>query len=238
MKFSFQNSLFILVIVITKPVFSCQSDHTVAVFCSADDKVRTSFKTCAYTLGKNLATQGFGLVTGGSCTGLMKEVVDGYISTSRTLENLYRFIPEALKSYNIGHPDIPDKNLYWTQSMHIRLSSFHQLADIIIILPGGFGTLHELMDFLAHNQYSLPKKSIYIINVDHYWDNLFAQFQVMENAQTLSKSHLSIFSVVDSVEECMKKLVKTQPLTIANTHAIENLYWQHNSVNNNDSSCK
>lgn len=137
-----------------------QTPYNVAVFCSADNKVADSFKLLAHNLGTLLGKHGFGLVTGGSQTGLMKEVTDGYCSTAQTLDYLYGIMPEALRPYNAQHKKIPENQLLWVDTMHNRLTAFHNASDAIIILPGGYGTLHELMDFLVHSQFELIKKRL------------------------------------------------------------------------------
>ena len=74
--------------------------RTVGVFCSADDKIPNTFKVETFQLGKYIARSKFNLVTGGSKTGLMKEVVDGYHAENLN-GNIYGVIPQALKKFDI-----------------------------------------------------------------------------------------------------------------------------------------
>lgn len=200
------------------------AQHMVAVFCSADNKVSGAYKTMAYNLGKKLGSHNFGLVTGGSKTGLMKEVVDGYISSAHTKKGLYGVMPHVLYSYNVHHEDILTENLLWVDTLHLRLARFAELAQTIIILPGGFGTLHELMDFLAHNQFALTSKPIILINYQGYWDNLLAQFKVMNEQQLLADKHLHAIHVVDSEDECMNILVND--CAIHQEQGLSDHYWK------------
>jgi uncharacterized protein (TIGR00730 family) len=216
------KKIYLLALLLSSSVTSEQ----VAVFCSADNKVSEEFKQLAFQLGAELAQNNFGLVTGGSDTGLMKEVVDGYAKHARDLNKLYGILPEALAPYKVEHPAIPESQLIWTKSMHARLEQFHAYADIIVVLPGGFGTLHEFMDFLVHNQFGLTKKMILILNINGYWDGLITQFEKMREEKLLSASHMNYFSAVDSVEECMGKILCAQ--LSADMNGLDSLYWEKN----------
>lgn len=197
----------------------------VAVFCSADNKVSEQFKTYAYNLGTLLGNNNFGLVTGGSCTGLMKEVVNGYVSVTSNIKNLYGIMPQVLACYDAHHRAIPNENLIWVDTIHIRLSKFHELSDVIVVLPGGFGTLHEMMDFLIHNQFALSKKPIILINYEGYWNSLLSQFKTMIKEQLLSPQHLASLIIVQSENECMQKLVNNE-LQYAE-QGLNTRYWEN-----------
>lgn len=194
----------------------------IAVFCSADDKIPTPFKTLAHELGHHIAQAKWELVTGGSKTGLMKEVVDGY--TKEPHHNVKGVLPKIFKDANVHHPKIKDKNLVWTDTVHTRLATFHDQCDVIIALPGGFGTLHELMDFLVHNQFGLIKKKIILLNVDHYWDGLVQQFQTMLKQSALHQKHLDHLHVATNLDECIN-LIKTSNSKEL-MQGFKNRYWE------------
>lgn len=199
---------------------NCQC--SVGVFCSGDNKVEQSIKTIAYNLGKELAQHNFSLVTGASQTGLMKAINDGYSTHTADLTNLYGVIPEIFREYNVHHPAIPEKNLIWVDTLYNRLEHFHRLCKTVIILPGGFGTLHELMDFLVHNQLFQNKKKIILFNPNHFWDHLIQQFKHMELKSTLHSKHFAYIKIVESVEDCI--------ITINNCNAetlgLDSQFWE------------
>lgn len=213
----------IAILVFFTSMISAQVTH-VAVFCSADNKVSEHFKSVAYNLGHQLGMHGFGLITGGSKTGLMLEVTNGFVSTTKDRDTLHGIMPKVLQAYNAHHPDIPSHNLTWVDSIYIRLTHFHKLADVIVILPGGFGTLHELMDFLVHHQFALSNKPIILINIDGYWDYLLQQFNVMNQEQLLADKHLHILTVVASEDECIQKIINNN-LSV-NHEGLSNHYWE------------
>lgn len=195
--------------------------HHVGVFCATDEQVPEPYKTEAFELGRLLCRSGYGLVTGGSNTGLMNAVVNGFASQEET-EHLRGILPSIFKAYNVHHPKIPEANLIWTESIHERLQSFHNFCDTMIVLPGGFGTLHELMDFIVPKQWGLSQKKIILLNVDHYWDYQLLQFQVMVEKKVLKQRHLDLLTVVHSVEECMAAIL----LQDGEHLGLQDRYWE------------
>lgn len=199
----------------------------IAVFCSADDKIPSRFKRLAYRFGKNIAEKKWGLITGGSKTGLMKEVIDGYVKTASPTaqpHSVKGILPSIFKEAAIHHPQINDQNLIWTDSVHGRLASFHKNSDVIVVLPGGFGTLHELMDFLVHNQFGLMNKKIILFNANHYWDGLLQQFRTMRRQSALHKKHLAHLQVVTNLNECMRAINTSQNKKIL--QGLSTRYWE------------
>lgn len=184
----------------------CATTARVAVFCSADDKAPALYKNAAYDLGVSLAARSYGLITGGSNTGLMKEVVDGYVSNSSSTDSVHGVLPRALEKYHIEHPKIPTDNIWWVDTFGQRLEQFHALCDSVIILPGGYGTLHELLDFLVHNQFGLDNKHIIMLNINGFWSGLLKQFHEMNEQKLLSSAHLNALTIVESVSECIDVL--------------------------------
>lgn len=201
-----------------------QPKINIGVFCGADDNISTRFKEIAFSLGAFIAEKNYGLVTGGSKTGLMKEVVDGYVKQAAS-EHLYGIMPEVLKNYDVQHNKIPKDNLTWVKTLHERLLEFQDKIEIAVILPGGFGTLHELMDFLVHEQFGLIKKRLILFNIDHFWDPLLAQFKVMVETSALKQKHLDQLEVVSTVEE-LAKLLETEKVNESKQEGLKDRYWE------------
>ncbi len=201
---------------------------SVGVFCSANDQIPASFKKAAFSLGKAVAKNHYNLITGGSKTGLMKEVVDGYLN-SVNAKQLHGVMPEALRSYNVQHTEILDDNLTWTETLHKRLAVFQDKVDIIVVMPGGFGTLHELMDFLTHSQFGLIKKQIILLNLDHFWDHLLEQFKVMLDTNTVQQKHLNQMQVVTTVDEVIQTIehnLKSKNTLDDENQGLKGRYWE------------
>lgn len=184
---------------------------TVCVFCGADQKIADFYKQTAYSLGAALAKHNFALISGGNNVGLMKQVIDGHAHTNASAPR-HSVIPEIFKEFDLHHDLVPSENIYWVENVHARMRKFYELSDNIVALPGGFGTLHELMDCLVHNQFGINKKRIFLLNINNFWDGIIKQFNIMVEQQTLRPEHLAHLVVVNSTQELIDQLLtETHP---------------------------
>lgn len=199
-----------------------ETTKKIGVFCSSDEKIPKNYKDCAYSLGQALATSGLGLITGGANSGLMSSVVNGYASKGKEV-NLHGVMPSLFKSYNVHHAKIPEANLTWTETIYNRLQHFQDNCDAFVVLPGGFGTLHELMDFIVPKQWGLINKKIVLFNFDHFWDYQLLQFKTMVEKNALQQKHLDMITVVTTQEQCIQALTtKTQE----KPQDLKERYWE------------
>lgn len=181
------------------------------VFCSADDKIPETYKEAAFQLGEGLAKSKATLITGGSNTGLMKQVVDGFTTINKT--DVYGVLPDVFKSHQIEHPAIPVEHVIWTKDMAERFKKYHELSNTCIVLPGGFGTLHELMDFLVCDQFGIHKTTIILANFDGYWDHLLSLFRGMMDRKALYFKHFDSLKMATTVGEIIELLGKKTEVT-------------------------
>lgn len=186
---------------------------SICVFCSGDEKAPAEYKKLAYDLGVNLAKHNCGLVTGGGSNGLMKQVNDGHASINLNMPR-YGVIPYVFQEYNLQHPDIHVENLQWVNTTHERLAGMYELCDEVVVLPGGFGTLHELLDCLVHNQFGIIKKRIYLFNIANYWQPFLQQCKLMVEQKTLAPQHFDYIITVNTMDELMAHIKSHQPLQI------------------------
>lgn len=199
---------------------------TVCVFCSADDKVPVEYKQTAYELGHALATNGFALLSGGNNSGLMNAVNNGHADAVHDAPR-FAVIPEIMRALAILHPRIPATNIVWSTDVYNRLQRFNELCDFLVILPGGYGTLHELMDCLVLSQFGLIKKHIFLYNIDGFWAGLLQQFKIMVEKKALCQKHLDHLIVVNSVADLIAGLQSEEQLILEQGFADE--YWkEHN----------
>ncbi len=182
---------------------------SICVFCSGDEKAPEEYKKLAFELGTQLAKHNCALVTGGGCNGLMKYVNDGHGSINLPTPR-YGVIPHVFREYELQHPNIGEQNLHWVDTTHQRLSCMYELSEEIVVLPGGFGTLHELLDCLVHNQFGIIKKRIYLFNIANYWQPFLQQCQLMLQQKTLAPQHFAYLTVVNSIEELMEHIKSHQ----------------------------
>lgn len=141
----------------------------VAVFCGSAFGSNPAFRAEAVALGAAIGKAGLGLVYGGASRGLMGALADAALAERAEVIGV---LPESLSGREIAHTRLTSLELVLT--MHERKARIHELSDAILVLPGGFGTLDELMEALTWAQIGLIAKPIVLINTANYWDGLLA----------------------------------------------------------------
>ncbi len=101
------------------------------------------------------------LVYGGSRFGLMGQIADGVLAKGGRVIGV---LPEALRNKELAHPGLSE--LHVVKDMHERKAKMAALSDAFIAMPGGFGTLEEVMEMITWNQLSFQAKPIGFLNVD------------------------------------------------------------------------
>ncbi len=141
----------------------------VAVFCGSAFGSNPAFRAEASALGVAIAKAGMSLVYGGASRGLMGVLADAALAEGAEVIGV---LPEALNGREIGHTRLTSLEVVLT--MHERKARIHELSDAILVLPGGYGTLDELMEAVTWAQIGLIAKPIILINTANYWDGLLA----------------------------------------------------------------
>ena len=136
----------------------------VCVFCGASSGRLPAYAEAARALGATAAARGLGVVYGGGRVGLMGAVADGALSAGGEVIGV---IPQELVDRELAHGGL--SKLHVGGSLHERKALMAELADGFIALPGGFGTLDELLEQLTWSQLGLHEKPIGLLDVEDYW---------------------------------------------------------------------
>ncbi|XP_074586676.1 cytokinin riboside 5'-monophosphate phosphoribohydrolase LOG1-like [Curcuma longa] len=143
----------------------------ICVFCGSKSGNKTSFAEAAVELGKHMVEKNIDLVYGGGSVGLMglisRTVFDGGCG-------VLGIIPTALLPNEISEETYGE--VIKVADMHERKSEMTKHADAFIALPGGFGTMEELMEIIAYAQLKIHEKPVGLLNVDGYYDDLLTLF--------------------------------------------------------------
>ena len=143
------------------------SKRRVAVYCGSSAGNDPAFVAEARALGAAIATVGLGLVYGGASSGLMGEVADAALAAGGEVIGV---LPDVLVGKEIGHTGLTSLELVST--MHERKARISELADVFVALPGGYGTLDEMLEAVTWAQLRIHSKPCLLINTAGYWDGL------------------------------------------------------------------
>ena len=139
------------------------------VFSGSSPGAHPDYVLAAEELGRALADQGIALVYGGASVGLMGALADAMLDAGGDAIGV---IPRALVEREIAHPGLADLRV--VGSMHERKAQMAELGDAFIALPGGIGTLEELIEVYTWSQLGLHRKPLGVLNVNGYYDALGA----------------------------------------------------------------
>ncbi len=168
----------------------------ICVFCSSSDAISQKYFDIAPKLGEIMGKNNFDLVYGGAGVGLMKKVSDAVKNNGQKVTGV---IPEAIQNKRIGNEYLDE--LIVTKTMHERKQKMYELSDAFIALPGGFGTLEELLEVMTLKQLEYHKKPIVIFNLDGFFDNILKQFEVFYDEKFSKTAYKKIYHLSDNMED-------------------------------------
>lgn len=170
----------------------------VCVYCGSGKGVNHAYAIAARKLGKALGDHGIRLVYGGGSLGLMGEVARAALGAGGKVTGI---IPEFLGAREMMLKDVDD--LIIVKNMHMRKQLMFDRSDAFVALPGGIGTLEELVEQLTWSQLGRHAKPIVIANIEGFWDPFLSLLEHMKG-ETFVRSGLDVhFTVVDKVEEIL-----------------------------------
>ena len=181
---------------------SQQPLRRVAVFCGSANGTNPAFVAEARALGAAIAAAGLGLVYGGACVGLMGAVADAALAGGAEVIGV---LPDVLAGKEIAHSGLTRLEL--VSSMHERKARMAELADAFLILPGGYGTLEELLEVVTWAQLRLHAKPCILINTADYWDGLLKFLDTAVAAGFLKAENRALLQVAGSAEEAVGMVV-------------------------------
>lgn len=183
----------------------------ICIFCGSSPGFNPIYAEMTLRLAKQFIDHHIGLVYGGSNIGLMRVMADEIMANGLPVTGV---MPHFLAQKEIAYIGINE--LIMTENMHDRKVKMVELSDAFITLPGGFGTLDELSEILTLYQLNLTDKPLAIYNVNHYYDNIIKQLDVMVGEGFLRSEHRNNIIVESNPETLMDKLLTFTPTTVPN----------------------
>ena len=173
----------------------------ITVFCASSALIDKTYNDAAYQLGSLLAENDIACVCGAGNCGLMRAVADGCLDNGGKAIGV---IPKFMVDNGWCHPKLSETIV--TPDMHERKETMSKLADAIIALPGGCGTLEELLEIITWKQLGLYKGVILILNTNGFYNHLLAMLQHCIDEKFMKQSHSTLWHVANSPEEAMQIL--------------------------------
>jgi uncharacterized protein (TIGR00730 family) len=176
--------------------------EAVTIFCASSSKSPDKYFRAAEVLADILLDQGIGVVYGGGAIGLMGRIADRYIERNGLITGV---IPEFMVKVEWAHPGV--KNMLIVQDMHDRKKKLIENTDAVIALPGGTGTLEELLEVLALKRLGKYLNPIVFLNTDGFYNQLIDFFHTMVKEQFLRPEHLQAYTVVKDPTEVIPAIM-------------------------------
>ena len=178
--------------------------QSVCVYCASSTQIDEKYFRAAEELGTLIAQRGLRLITGAGKLGLMNSVQDAALAAGGEAVGV---IPTFMVREGWHHEGLTQ--LIETASMHERKQTMADLSDGVIALPGGCGTMEELLEIITWKQLGLYVNPIIILNVDGFYDHLLAQLSKAVEDNFMRSIHADIWRVATTPEEAIEMLLAT-----------------------------
>ena len=175
----------------------------VAVYCGSRMGNNPVYEAAARELGDALAKNDMGLVYGGASIGLMGAVADTVISGGAQAVGV---IPTFMLDHEIAHEGLT--RLHLTDTMHTRKAIMAEYADAFITLPGGLGTLEEIMEIATWRQLYQHEKPMVILNINGFYDPLIEHLKHTAAEGFMKQEDIERLVVCEDIESAVSLLNK------------------------------
>ncbi|MBO0902627.1 TIGR00730 family Rossman fold protein [Jiella sonneratiae] len=180
--------------------------RSVCVYCGSSSGRSPAYVAAARQLGTKMGEAGMELVYGGGTRGIMGAVSDAVLAAGGRVTGI---IPQFLIDMEATQRELARLDeLIVTEDMHERKHMMFQRSDAFVALPGGIGTLEELVEIMTWSQLGRHEKPVVIANVEGFWDPLARLFEHMNDEGFLHSTDRVKPLVVERVEEIVPTLAR------------------------------
>ncbi|KAL3324983.1 hypothetical protein AABB24_038877 [Solanum stoloniferum] len=194
----------------------------ICVFCGSSPGKKSGYKEAAVELGKELVSRNIDLVYGGGSIGLMGLVSQAVYSGGR---HVLGVIPRTLMPREITGETVGEVKA--VADMHQRKAEMAKHSDAFIALPGGYGTLEELLEVIAWSQLGIHDKPVGLLNVDGYYNSLLAFIDKAVEEGFICPNARQIFVSAPTAKELMNKLEDYFP---SQENVASKLNWEKEEI--------
>lgn len=183
----------------------------ICVFCSSSNAIDNSYFQEAHRLGKLIGQGNHNMVNGGANVGLMEAVT---ISASDAGAKTIGIIPEKLIDRSLASDNTHE--VIVTKDMMERKEKMRDISDVFIALPGGFGTLEEILEVMTLRQLSYHTKPVIFINTNNFFKYLLKQFEVSYNEMFAKDIYRKLYFIAKNSDEAMEYIKNYKPVELDN----------------------
>jgi uncharacterized protein (TIGR00730 family) len=188
--------------------------NTVTIFCASSRKSSEKYVKATLQLADILVENNVGVIYGGGALGLMGCLADRILEKRGKIKGV---IPEFMVKVEWAHRGV--KEMVIVKDMHQRKKLLIKNTDAVIALPGGTGTLEELMEVLTLKRLGKFFKPIILINTDGFYDKLIGFFETMVTENFIRPEHLDAYRIVNQPSQVLNA-INESPL------------WESDAINN------
>ncbi len=178
--------------------------QSVCVYSASSTKIADCYFRAARELGELLGRHGIRLVNGAGNLGLMRACADACLEAGGQVTGV---IPRFMVEQGWQHPGLTE--LIETEDMHTRKQTMARLSDGVIALPGGCGTLEELLEIITWKQLGLYLNPIVVLNTNGFYDPLLKMLDRAAEEHFMRPAHLDIWKVASTPTEAIDLLYST-----------------------------
>jgi uncharacterized protein (TIGR00730 family) len=175
--------------------------RNVTIFCASSKKTAEKYLKLTRELADILKDNEIGVIYGGGAVGMMGCLADRLLEQGGIIRGI---IPEFMVKVEWAHPLV--KDMVIVKDMHERKKLLIENTDAVIALPGGTGTLEELMEVLSLKRLGKFFKPIIIVNTDGFYNNLLNFFTKMVEENFLRPEHLKAFQIINKPSELLEAI--------------------------------
>lgn len=180
--------------------------QSICVYCGSQPGRDPAYMEAGRALGKSIAAHGLRLVYGGGTKGIMGAVAAGVLANGGKVTGI---IPEFLVDMEATRHSLGQLNeLIVTEDMHTRKHTMFERSDAFVTLPGGIGTLEEIVEIMTWGQLGRHEKPMVFANINGFWNPMLDLVQHMREQGFIHRAHLVQPMVIDDIDHIVPAILE------------------------------
>lgn len=184
-------------------------NKNICVYCSSSEAVDIKYFNFTKKLAESIVKNSYDLVYGGANVGLMRCIAENVKKNGGKVTGI---IPQSIYDKGLAFENL-DK-LIVTANMHERKAKMAELSEIFFALPGGFGTLEEVLEIITLKQLNYHNKPVVIFNQDNFYDGLLKQFEAFYDSKFSKEIYKKLYLITDDIDSAFNYIKNYKPIIV------------------------